>query len=242
MPFQFTCQQCGTAFTRAHRKPQFFCSIPCKNAAQRRYAPGERPDRTEYFQAYRDSHREQRRDYYAANKATINAKSKAFYQAHKDRIKAAVKRYRDTNRDKAIAVCKRWYEANKERAAMNGKARYQLNKEAIRAQNLAWKKANPERWRRIYSQAEHRRRARKAGAHTEPVDFGAIIDRDRSLCGICGKHVSHREMSMDHILPIYYGGAHAEWNLQVAHKRCNSKKGPGRIPSQLRMPFHLPSM
>lgn len=75
----------------------------------------------------------------------------------------------------------------------------------------------------------HRKKARKG------VKRATIIARDRSRCGICGKKVSPQEMSIDHIIPLSAGGTHAAINLQVAHKRCNSRRGAGRIPAQMRL-------
>jgi hypothetical protein len=40
MPFQYTCETCGTPFTRAHRKPARFCSRTC----QARANPGRKPE------------------------------------------------------------------------------------------------------------------------------------------------------------------------------------------------------
>ena len=59
-----------------------------------------------------------------------------------------------------------------------------------------------------------------------------IYKRDGGICGICGKQVDYYISSpdplsptMDHIRPIARGGKHSEKNLQLAHRRCNSKKG-----------------
>lgn len=82
---------------------------------------------------------------------------------------------------------------------------------------------------------EARRRARKMQNGVEKFDFQDIINRDKGLCGICGKKVQKGELCFDHIIPIVHGGAHISSNVQVAHKLCNARKGQGRLPSQIRL-------
>lgn len=82
-----------------------------------------------------------------------------------------------------------------------------------------------------------RRRAKTREAVIEDVSFEAIKLRDRMICGICHCKVKEKELSFDHIIPLSAGGAHAEYNLQVAHRLCNSSKCAGRIPTQIRIPF-----
>lgn len=82
---------------------------------------------------------------------------------------------------------------------------------------------------------------------TEIVDFKGRIDvqalgeRDRWICGICGRPIDsqlkdrHPLMpSADHIHPIALGGSFLPDNLQIAHLRCNVEKGarffPGHLP------------
>jgi len=72
-----------------------------------------------------------------------------------------------------------------------------------------------------------------------PVSFKAIKKCDHMICHICGKKIAEEDLSFDHLIPIAHGGPHAEWNLAVAHLECNQKRGPGRIPAQLRLPVAI---
>lgn len=83
--------------------------------------------------------------------------------------------------------------------------------------------------------SEAKRRAIKAGSYVGRISFVAIKLRDKMICGLCGKKVREKELSLDHIIPLSCGGAHAEWNLQVAHRSCNYRKYTGKIPSQTRL-------
>ena len=44
-------------------------------------------------------------------------------------------------------------------------------------------------------------------------------------CGLCGLHVPYKKATIDHILPRSLGGSNQISNLQLAHGRCNNKKG-----------------
>ena len=42
------------------------------------------------------------------------------------------------------------------------------------------------------------------------------------------------QISIDHIIPVSRGGAHLFNNVQLGHRKCNSRRGAGRLPAQLR--------
>jgi 5-methylcytosine-specific restriction endonuclease McrA len=46
----------------------------------------------------------------------------------------------------------------------------------------------------------------------------------KGKCHYCGKSVTPRELTMDHIMPIARGGKSAKGNIVTACKTCNSKK------------------
>lgn len=52
-----------------------------------------------------------------------------------------------------------------------------------------------------------------------------------ATCNICGDEIDltldrndNMALSMDHLIPRYYGGTNAIENLRPAHRRCNSSK------------------
>lgn len=63
-----------------------------------------------------------------------------------------------------------------------------------------------------------------------------IGDRDRWLCHLCRRKVSRKNATRDHLIPRADGGTWADENLALAHMRCNSRRGRGRLPAQLRLP------
>lgn len=52
-----------------------------------------------------------------------------------------------------------------------------------------------------------------------------VIQRDGLICGLCGTPVEKRDVHIDHIFPRSKGGRDILANLQVAHSRCNMRKG-----------------
>ena len=85
------------------------------------------------------------------------------------------------------------------------------------------------------------RRSRVADRESETFAADEIFQRDRWVCGLCGKKVlrnlqwpDKRSASLDHIQPISEGGKHVRANVQCAHLECNSRKGRG-AGGQLRM-------
>lgn len=74
--------------------------------------------------------------------------------------------------------------------------------------------------------AKDARRARLAGApRIERIDRESIIMRDGSRCYLCGSDLPRQAITLDHVIPLARGGAHAEDNLRVACRPCNSRKG-----------------
>lgn len=52
-----------------------------------------------------------------------------------------------------------------------------------------------------------------------------VIERDKSMCEICGELVPEHDIHIDHIHPYSLGGQDDLDNLQVAHSLCNIRKG-----------------
>ena len=79
--------------------------------------------------------------------------------------------------------------------------------------------------------ARHRRRATLKGAYVETVRITDLVERDGWVCGICAEPVDPdlrwphlMSKTIDHVVPIALGGAHAPTNCQIAHLTCNSRK------------------
>jgi 5-methylcytosine-specific restriction endonuclease McrA len=81
-----------------------------------------------------------------------------------------------------------------------------------------------------------KRDALKRGASTAAaVRLLDIAIRDHWTCHICHKKVTEADWSLDHLIPLSKGGAHTPANVALAHRRCNSRRGVGKIAAQLRL-------
>jgi 5-methylcytosine-specific restriction endonuclease McrA len=86
------------------------------------------------------------------------------------------------------------------------------------------------------AERRHARRARRRAwlkaALIEPVYRLRIFERDGWTCLLCREPLARAEVvphplapTIDHVIPLARGGAHAPWNVQAAHFLCNSLKG-----------------
>jgi hypothetical protein len=94
---------------------------------------------------------------------------------------------------------------------------------------LRWKRLR--RWRYCSDECQRRavkrvtkrtRRARLKTAQVEPVDLLAVANRDGWRCHICKRKVTRQTWSLDHLVPLSYGGEHSYTNTALAHHRCNT--------------------
>lgn len=167
--------------------------------------------------------REHYRDYMAA-----------WHEANSDRRNAeAAERYQD-HRDRRREQIKAWSKAHPEVRRRSAVESYLRNRDAVLERTRERARANPE----ARTEAARRRRARLAKATVGEIDLAALwVDCD-GTCYLCGEainaglaHPDPMSKSLDHILPLAKGGAHAQENLAWTHTRCNVRKGvnDGRI-------------
>lgn len=97
--------------------------------------------------------------------------------------------------------------------------------------NNKWRADNPERYRELVLEAQHRRRARKAGGQVVKYNRTAIFERDDWMCWLCERPIERTLRfphpfcaTIDHVLPICQGGADSPDNVRAAHFRCNQRR------------------
>lgn len=90
---------------------------------------------------------------------------------------------------------------------------------------------DPERWHDMKRQAYVKRQRLLADAKSIPYARLDIFNRDGWVCGICGKGIDplikgrqSGAASLDHIVPVSFGGDDTPENVQAAHFGCNSGK------------------
>lgn len=69
------------------------------------------------------------------------------------------------------------------------------------------------------------KRARKAGVDYDPeISIAALWRRTEGVCCLCDRVMLYPE-SLEHMIPLVYGGSGLLSNLTITHKGCNSRKG-----------------
>lgn len=169
--------------------------------------------------------KELRRQYHAQHRSIQNDKRRECYLKNIEREKKSRHEWRIRNRDKANEDKRKWLLA---RPGYQQEWR-KNNLEKARELTRLWQRRNPDK----KQESVTRRRVRQIGNGCEKYSRAAVIKRDNSRCHICGKLVKKTELTLDHLIPISQGGPDTFNNVSVAHKSCNSKRGPGRIPAQL---------
>ncbi len=79
------------------------------------------------------------------------------------------------------------------------------------------------------SEFGHRRKG-----YTPPLSNRALFKRDQNICMYCGTRFSIRDLSRDHVTPLYQKGADTWNNVVTACKRCNNHKA-NRTPEEAGM-------
>ncbi len=88
-----------------------------------------------------------------------------------------------------------------------------------------------ERSRPARKRYQKKRQEQMNKAFVSPVYLKKLYERDKGICGICGRPVAFDKnpsskwaLTRDHIIPISKGGKHCMDNCQIAHRICNSYK------------------
>jgi len=138
-------------------------------------------------------------------------------------------------RDALAAAVQVSAEARRLDPAERRRRRRERKRAARRPSGYAFVALPPElrerRARARHADRKARRRARLRTAFVETVRRAEIFARDGHRCLLCGDLLAMAETvphplapTIDHVLPLARGGAHAPWNVQAAHFLCNSRK------------------
>jgi 5-methylcytosine-specific restriction endonuclease McrA len=127
---------------------------------------------------------------------------------------------------------KRYYAKYREKILQRHAAYADTHREAINQRNYRWLKRHPER---IQIHNATRRARVKNAPVIESINLEILAIRDHWICHICKRKVTRRTWSHDHLIPLSKGGDHTYLNVALCHQRCNSQRGTGRLPAQLRL-------
>lgn len=70
--------------------------------------------------------------------------------------------------------------------------------------------------------------------HTAKISRYMLYKRDNGRCSYCGKEITQKESTIDHVIPRSKGGENSWENICLACKSCNCKKD-NRTPKEAGM-------
>lgn len=131
----------------------------------------------------------------------------AYYQANKEKIKARTAAYRKANKEFQKYY---WIEYRK------------LHKEKLKFKDAKYKKSHPH----IINSNNTKRKAVQLNAPGNGItgeQWKEIIESTNGMCTYCRQ--TFEKLTLDHVVPLFRGGAHDISNAVAACRSCNSSKG-----------------
>jgi 5-methylcytosine-specific restriction endonuclease McrA len=154
--------------------------------------------------------------------------------------KQSCRDWRANNKDRYLAYARqhssKWRKTNFEKYKLAEKSYYIKNKQRHRRLNKQWRDANRDQYRALQRRHQARRRQRKNPLlPCDAATAAFFIESWGHRCSYCG---DKGRMTIDHVLPIAYGGLDEIGNLLPACAQCNSSKNASPVESWYRrQPF-----
>jgi 5-methylcytosine-specific restriction endonuclease McrA len=165
------------------------------------------------------------RRYYLSHRDALTEKARVWWELHPERRKRKdplyIACYTKCNRKK-----KHEYYIKNRATIIASHSIWSRNNRAKCARNQrAYLASNPQA-RARHAEVEARRRAQKLnGREIEVFSHLEIAQRDNWRCHMCGRKVTQRTWSIDHLIPLSKGGNHTRRNVALAHFKCNASRG-----------------
>lgn len=240
------CKDCKSGYDKAYRE------IPENREKAQQYKLDNRQHCTDLENARRkrdpEKFRAKARQDYAENPERYKRNAKKYVESHRVQVAVGQKRWHKANYPRLYAMARQRREANAEEVAAYMRSYHEKNRDKIRDSNRHWRQKHPEQMRKSRKKwldehpeypeiARHTRRARVANATiVDKFTLDEIGERDNWRCHICKKKVRRKDASIDHHFPYAKPGAiHGRQFVSLAHRWCNSSRGAGRLPAQLRL-------
>jgi 5-methylcytosine-specific restriction endonuclease McrA len=155
-----------------------------------------------------------------SKKEKTRLRAQAWREANRERHRAYSREYRRTHAVEQYAKNREWALANPDKVKAAHKRSIQKHPEAYKASWAKWRMENANA-KRMWT-ATRRAKIRSTGEKITYEDWVSICNSYGNRCLRCGEQ---KPLSMDHIMPIAWGGRHQISNLQPLCRECNSSKG-----------------
>ena len=133
-----------------------------------------------------------------------------YKKLHPEKILEQGRKYKSKNWEKILEWARGWKHSNVEKTRQTNRNWYLSHKET------AMKNARL-------------RRAREKGAEGKITarEWKSVLEKYGNKCLCCGRN--NINLTMDHVVPLKFGGTHTVENVQPLCISCNSKKGTKHI-------------
>jgi len=168
---------------------------------------------------------EYRKKWAAANKEKVSGYQKKYRDAHPEKMKEKGRRKYAAQGERFLAEISRWRAENPDKKRESAKQWRANNRDRVSKYNRKQAEAHPE----VKRLNNEKRRAREAsaGGMITAKQWSELVEQYGNRCLCCGRE--NVKLTLDHVLPLVLGGAHAVENAQPLCGSCNSKKGTKHI-------------
>lgn len=162
---------------------------------------------------------------YKANGLCARCCDADWRRRHPGRVREYKRTYRLKNPEKVRAYNASYYREHREQVLACNRQWREGNAEKVAAYMQEWKQNNRDR----VAAADARRRAKKA---RQPATLTAEQARRALSAGHCFYCEGHKQLGIDHFIPLDRGGGTTLANSVAACSRCNSAKGT-KLPQDM---------
>lgn len=132
------------------------------------------------------------------------------------------------NREKKQGYDKKYHSTHREANNQRSRDYYAKHPEESKLRQKAYNIVNKDKLMPMWTKHYHARRARLAGAESEPYTKDLIYNRDGGVCHICSRKIDltvkwphSKSFSFDHVTPLSRGGSDLISNIKSSHLKCN---------------------
>lgn len=118
-------------------------------------------------------------------------------------------------------ICTKYLTSHPEKRRESCHKYYEKNKDKIKIKYLAAKETQSYKMRR--RNYKHTRRAREKDTDITKKWLLDLMTRTKE-CMICDCKLTDENRQLDHILPLFVGGAHSKDNVRFVCKKCNQTR------------------
>ena len=163
--------------------------------------------------------------YRLANREHLLANKRSWHSTNKERINTEKKAKRLVDPEKGRAAQRESYKRNREKINQRSSLYYKSNQIKMDAKNKAYREANREKVNACMRIVTQNRRAkqRKNGGVLSKGLAKRLFMLQKGKCPCCQQPLG-KNYHMDHIIPIFMGGANTDDNIQLLRRRCNIQK------------------